>query len=393
MRTRDFNQEQMPGSLIDIGNTHAFSPDPLPPPVDVAITHPIHHTALQAMYAIGRLREIGDRVDNPRMIQLPFIYREAVDSSEIEGTRVTLPDLYTYETEVAQPDEVDQRTGFSADTESLQEVKNYVSALEAGMEHLRTEGEISLSLIKELHAILLGEGAVRSHDPNPGEFRDQYVNIGDGRFIPAPPTAIPAKMQTLEQYIQTGSQYDDLIDIALVHYQLETIHPFVDGNGRIGRLVVALMLYDRGLLPAPYLHVSAFIKGRKTEYTDSLLAVSQRGAWEDWLQFFLQGIATQAANTCQRASELIELRETYRSQYQDHAQSVRALVMELFTNPVVTVRTAQELLDCTYPTANTAINRLEDDGVLEEVTGYERNRKYHAVDVLEIMETPAQMIT
>lgn len=391
MRARDFDEEQMSGSLVDIGDTLAFSPDPLPPGLDVSITDEIHHAALQATYALGRLEEIGDRVDNPRMIQLPFIYREAVDSSEIEGTRVTLPDLYAFEVNEGPGEGSEQRT-LETYTESLQEVKNYVAALETGIDRLRTDGEITLELLKELHVDLLGQGTVRSHDPNPGHFRDQFVNIGGGRFVPPPPDSARSQMQTLEQYIQTGSEYDALVDIALVHYQLETIHPFVDGNGRVGRLLAALMLCDRGLLSAPHLHLSEYIKRRKTDYTDSLLAVSQQGAWQEWLQFFLRGLARQAANTCARANELIDLRETYRRRYQDAAPSVRRLTMELFTSPVVTVPLAQDMLDCTYPTANKAVKQLEADGVLDEVTGYDRNRRFHAVDVFDIMEAPPSTV-
>lgn len=389
MRARDFDEDRMPGTLIDLGNTHAFSPDPLPPALEISVTDDSYQAALRAMYAIGRLREIGERVDNPRMIQLPFIYREAVDSSEIEGTRVTLPDLYTYE---AQDDGDDRHQLLESDTESLQEVTNYVSALETGITALEERTELSLESIKRLHEILLGTGDVRSYDPNPGEFRDDYVNIGGGRFVPTPPSNVPAQMQTLEQYIQTGSQYDDLIDIALVHYQLETIHPFIDGNGRVGRLVIALMLYDRGLLPAPYLHLSEFIKRRKGEYTDRLLAVSQHGAWEQWIEFFLDGLATQAANTCARATDLVDLRETYRRRYRDGPPSVRSLAMELFTNPVVTAPAVADILDCSYPTANNAIERLESDDVLDEVTGNERNRTYHATELLEIVDAPPQVL-
>lgn len=391
MRVRDFDDEQMPGSLLDLGDTHAFSPNPLPPELNVGITDDIHHAALDAMYAIGRLQEIGDRIDNPRMIQLPFIYREAVDSSEIEGTRVTLPDLYAFDATDSQGAGDHQRT-LESYTKSLQEVRNYVAALETGIERLRTDEEITLALLQELHVELLGQGSVRSHDPNPGEFREQFVNIGGGRFVPPPPDSVRSQMQTLEQYIQTGSEYDALIDVALVHYQLETVHPFVDGNGRVGRLLIALMLCDRGLLSAPYLHLSEFIKRRKTEYTEHLLAVSQRGAWEEWLRFFLRGLARQAANTCGRANELIDLRESYRSRYQEDAASVRRLAMELFTTPVVTVPLVSELLDCTYPTANRAVEQLEADGLLEEVTGYDRNRKYHAVDVFAIMDAPPSTV-
>lgn len=391
MRARDFDEDRMPGSLIDLGNTHAFNPDPLPPSIEISITDEVNHAALRAMYAIGRLREIGDRVDNPRMIQLPFLYREAVDSSEIEGTQVTLPDLYTYEVEVDEG-ETDHPNAFDSDLRSLQEVTNYVSALERGIDGVREGDGISIDLITELHAILLGRGDVRSHDPTPGEFRDGYVNLRGGEFVPTPPSNVPPQMQTVEQYIRTGSEFGDLVDIALVHYQLETIHPFTDGNGRVGRLLIALMLCDRKLLPAPYLHLSGFIKDRKTEYADRLLAVSRQGAWRGWLRFFLDGLARQAEDACLRSTELIELRDSYRARYRDAPASVRTLSMKLFTTPVVTVRSAQRLLECSYPTANRAIERLEDDGVLEEVTGYERNRTYHAVEILDVLEAPPHVV-
>jgi Fic family protein len=233
---------------------------------------------------------------------------------------------------------------------------------------------------------------VRGEEKQPGEFRDTQVYIGgrgdEARFVPPPPAVVPYAMENIETYIKSGGNYQPLIDIGLVHYQFEAIHPFRDGNGRMGRLLIMLMMVADDLLPEPYLYPSSFFNRNRQEYTDRLLAVSRDNAWEEWLTFFLRGISHQAREAFARGSELLDLRDEYRDRYQDDANSVSHLSMEIFTKPYLTVNEAKEMLGMTYNTANTAVGRLEDDGVLEEITGHQRNRVYRAREVFDIIQKP-----
>jgi len=383
--------ENAPGDLIDTGQEiYAYRPDPLPPDLDVEITGELHKRSVDAMYHLGRLREIGERVDDYRIIRAPFIYREAVDSSEIEGTQITLQDIYTHEATQAQSERSPASDTEDTKKAELQEVQNYIESTRRGIERLESGEEISLELLKNLHKILLGRGEVRGENQLTGEFRDDYVHIGPvkgntPRFVPCPPRDIEQSMKSLENYIQHDGPIDDLIDIGLVHYQIETIHPFMDGNGRVGRLLITLMLYDRGILPQPYLHPSSYIKQRKQKYVDKLLAVSQNGFWLEWLEFFLDMLRKQAEEACVRAKLLLDLRDEYAKRYSEGSDSVQKLSIKLFSHPVITVRYAESLLGCTYSTANKAVQELKKDGVLIEVTGNSRNRRFHAEEILDVI--------
>ncbi len=314
------------------------------------------------------------------MLISPFIYKEAVISSEIEGTRVTLSDVYEYEAGRNDPD--------GPNRNELLEVHNYVKAVFQGIKEM--ENGIDLNLVRTLHNTLMS--GVRGENKQPGDFRDTQVYIGgrgeDARFVPPPPSVVPYAMQNLETYLQTGGTYHPLVDLGLVHYQFETVHPFRDGNGRMGRLLIMLMMCERGLLPEPYLYPSSYFNRNREEYTDRLLAVSRDGAWKAWLIFFLKGISRQAQEAFSRASELLDLRDEYRDIYQDEANSVSQLAEEVFTKPYLTVNEAEEILDMSYQAANKAVGRLEDDGVLEEITGRSRNRVFRAKEVFKVIEKP-----
>lgn len=378
MNIAQFESGGMPGELINSGGDVAFNPAPLPP--DVNIEGDLLDVFSRATNNVGQLSGIGRRVDNPRMLISPFIYKEAVVSSEIEGTRVTLSDVYEYEAGR------ERESGPSRN--ELQEVHNYVKAVFQGLD--RIDGGIDLELIRTLHETLMS--GVRGENKQPGQFRDTQVYIGgkggEARFIPSPPSVIPYAMQNLETYTQTGGSYQPLIDIGLVHYQFETIHPFRDGNGRMGRLLIMLMMCDEGLLPEPYLYPSSYFNRNREEYTDRLLAVSRDGAWKDWLTFFLEGISQQAQEAFSRASELLDLRDEYRERYQDGPNSVSHLVTEIFQKPYLTVNEAEELLGMSYGAANDAVAKLEADGVLEEITGQSRNRVFRAREVFRIIQKP-----
>lgn len=378
MDVERFKEGGMSGELVNSDGDIAFKPDPLPP--EISIEGELLDVFTRATSNVGQLSGIGRRVDNPSMLISPFIYKEAVVSSEIEGTRVTLSDVYEYE--------AGRKKGGGPSRNELKEVHNYVRAVFQGIDEM--DGGIDLDLVRTLHQTLMS--GVRGEDKQPGEFRDTQVYIGgrgtEARFVPPPPSVVPYAMQNLETYMQTGGAYQPLIDIGLVHYQFETVHPFRDGNGRMGRLIIMLMMCDEELLPEPYLYPSSYFKRNREEYTDRLLAVSRDNAWEEWLTFFLEGISQQAQEAFSRASELLDLRDEYRERYQDGANSVSHLAMEVFTKPYLTVNEAAELLNMTYGAANNAVSKLEDDGVLEEITGQSRNRVFRAREVFRIIQKP-----
>ncbi|ELZ08192.1 Fic family protein [Natrinema thermotolerans DSM 11552] len=381
MDVESFQSDGIPGELVNSGGDLAFKPEPLPP--EISLEGELLEVFTEATTNVGQLSGVGRRVDNPSMLISPFIYKEAVVSSEIEGTRVTLSDVYEYE--------AGQEKGQSGPSRNeLQEVHNYVQAVFQGISKM--DDGINLDLVKTLHETLMS--GVRGENKQPGEFRDTQVYIGgrgeDARFVPPPPMIVPYQMENLETYMQTGGKYQSLIDIGLVHYQLETIHPFRDGNGRMGRLIIMLMMCDEDLLPEPYLYPSSYFNRNREEYTDRLLAVSRDNAWEEWLAFFLRGISQQAQEAFCRASELLDLRDEYRDRYQDEANSVSQLAMEIFTKPYITVNEAKEMLEMTYNAANNAVGRLEDDGVLEETTGNKRNRVFRSREVFNIIQKPVE---
>jgi Fic family protein len=373
-----FKTDGMAGELMNSDGDMAFNPAPLPP--EIEMNGDLLDVFTRATNNVGQLSGVGRRVDNPSMLITPFIYKEAVVSSEIEGTRVTLSDVYEYE--------AGKESGDGPSRNELQEVQNYVRAVFEGIDMM--EEGIDLNLAQSLHEILMS--GVRGEEKQPGEFRDTQVYIGgrgqEARFVPPPPSVVPYAMQNLETYMQTGGAYQPLIDIGLVHYQFETVHPFRDGNGRMGRLFIMLMMCDEDLLPEPYLYPSSYFNRNREEYTDRLLAVSRDKAWKEWLIFFLEGISQQAEEAFSRASELLDLRDEYRERYQDEANSVSHLAMDIFTKPYITVNEAKNMLDMTYGAANTAVDKLVEDEVLEEVTGQSRNRVFRAREVFRVIQKP-----
>jgi Fic family protein len=322
---------------------------------------------------------------NPHLLILPFVRREAVLSSRIEGTQTSLSELYTYEAV--------QLTSFEAPPD-VREVYNYVQALEHGLERLQTL-PISLRLMREIHARLM-EG-VRGEHQTPGQFRRSQNWIGppgamlnDASFVPPPPAEMHEALDAFEKYLHGSSRLPPLARLGLIHYQFETIHPFLDGNGRIGRLLITLLLCAWDLLPEPLLYLSAYFEARRHTYYDLLLEVSQRGDWGGWLVFFLRGVASQSRDAVARARRLQDLREGYRERFQRARAGARLLqvVDMLFARPVLTVRQVEAALGVNFPSAQRYVNRLEEAGLLRETTGKARNRIYQADQVLLAIEEP-----
>jgi Fic family protein len=376
-----------------------YLPERLPPRVD--LSEAVISECARAMWALGRLEGLGSEVENPGAVFSSFVYKEAEQSSRVEGTAVTVSDIYRYDV-----DEATVRGTAESDHEAdIREARNYILALEDAVSYLRTAGfdrdNITLELVTSLHEQLLEEGRTDEEEPLPGEFRPGFAVIEEEnphapgtriRFIPPKSGSVPGLMDDLAGFIQQGSSWPTLVDIAVTHYQFETIHPFKDGNGRVGRLLAVLLLVASGLLHYPMLYLSSFIERHRDEYADRLLAVSEEGAWDEWLQFFLRGIREQAEEAFVRAKLLIDTRKQYESRYADAAPSTRQLARSLFENPYFSVTEAENQIGVSYATANNAVERLETDGIIEETTGREWGRVFRATEVMEIVERDARSL-
>ncbi len=337
--------------------------------------------------AVGQLAGITRALPNPRLLVRAFAGREAVLSSRIEGTHASLSDLLLFD---ITPQEVETRTP------DVREVANYVRALEHGISRLRAI-PLTLNLIRELHAILLED--VRGSDRRPGQFRNVQnwigpagVSIARATCVPPPPERLMEVLGTLERFINMPGDLPLLVRIAMVHYQFEAIHPFEDGNGRVGRLLISLMLDAERAIPFPVLYLSDYFERHQGEYYRHLLAVSQEGAWEDWLTFILRGVAEQAIDSVERSAKLMRLRDDWTRQLQQARASALQLRLldALFVNPFVNMRRAAHLLKVNPQSAQNSLNKLLEAGILLELTGQKRNRVYVARVVLRTLEeTPA----
>lgn len=372
-----------PGDVEMVDGIFSFIPDPLPP--DLESTHELVRLHGEAMYAIGRLADLDVWIDTPEIILSPLIHREATESSNIETTtRITLSDLYRREA-----GETPGRT----DTEraDIAEASNYVTAITTGIDRLREGDDLDVDILCGMHDLLLS--GVRGEEKRPGELRDDLVGLDepgtplvDARFVPPPAANVPYALGDLMRYVDSGPTYAPLIDLALIHYQFETIHPFRDGNGRLGRLLIMLVLFEWDLLPGPYLYPSSYFNTNRDAYLDLLFAVSLEGAWDEWITFFLEAIAEQGREAYTVARELIALRDEYRETYRGEGPVIRELLDFIVQQPYFTEPQAVKTLHRSQPAVNGAIRTLWDDGVLRETTGNQRNRRYEVPQVLELVE-------
>jgi Fic family protein len=335
----------------------------------------------EADRALGTLNGVGETLPNPHLLIVPFTRREAVLSSKIEGTQASLTDLFQFEAgrETAVPGDV-------------REVANYVRAMEYGLERL-SDLPLSTRLIRELHERLLV--GVRGEHYTPGEFRTSQNWIGtpgctldEATFVPPPPDEMPALLSDWERFLHAPSRFPPLIECALMHYQFEVIHPFLDGNGRVGRLLTTLYLLARRHLSQPLLYLSAFFEGHRDEYYGRLLAVSQCGDWEGWLDFFLRGIAEQSWDAAERSRRILSLREEYRGQLlaAKARPSVVRLIDVFFQSPVVTIPMAASAIEVTYAAAASALDRLVRAGVVRELGPFKRGRMFFAEELVRRIE-------
>jgi len=368
------------------GQYWAYVPNPLPP--KLAWTPGLVIALSDADRALGELSGLGRSIPNPHLLMIPFVRREAVLSSRIEGTQASLSDLYAYE--AAQLPLFEQAP-------DVREVYNYVQALEYGLERLRTF-PLSLRLIREIHEHLMT--GVRGEHQTPGEFRRSQNWIGppgctlnDATYVPPPVPEMLKALDKFERFLHAPASLPPLVRLGLIHYQFEAIHPFLDGNGRVGRLLVTLLLCAWNLLSEPLLYLSAYFAAHQQTYYGLLLSVSQQDSWETWLTFFLNGVSSQARDAVARAQRMQNLREDYREQFQTARAAARLLqvVDLLFALPLLTVHQVEDTLNVSTPTAQGYINRLEDAGILREITGQARNRVYQADKVLEVIEAPLEL--
>jgi Fic family protein len=385
MRPDDFTANA-PGRLVTAPEGHlAYVPDPLPPDID--LKPGTVNLLADAERALGELKGVGQRLPNPHLLINPFLRREAVLSSRIEGTTAGLQQLLLFETAPSG----------ERDDSDVREVANYVAALELGFSLLERL-PVSLRLIREVHERLM-EG-VRGQEQRPGEFRHIPNLIGHrgatpatARFVPPPVNEMHAALNDLERYIgERGNELPFLIQLALVHYQFEVIHPFMDGNGRVGRLLIALQLRERAYLPQPLLYLSAYFEFHRDAYRDHLLAISRSGTWTQWIDFFLQGVAEQSSDTVQRSYQLLDLLQRYQAWALAATRSgnLARLVELVFVRPVISIADVEEWLGVTQPAASRLVQQMVDRGILEEVTGRQRNRRFAAREILEILDAPAK---
>lgn len=380
MRPEDYTSDRA-GRVIKTRTSYwAYVPNPLPPAL-IYSTDMIRLLG-EAERAIGELAGAGSLLPDPHLLIAPAVRREAVLSSRIEGTHSGLDDLFFFE---AAPDEV-------RDQGDVREVANYVVALEYGLQRLG-ELPLSLRLIREIHEHLMR--GVRGDVARPGEFRTTQNWIGpagatlmEATYVPPPVPDMAEALDAFEKYLHAENDpMPPLIRLACIHSQFEMIHPFADGNGRVGRLIIVLLLVHWGLLPAPLLYLSAFFERYRDDYYRHLLAVSTRGAWEDWIAYFLRGVREQARDAAQTAKRLLELQQDYRQRLAARRISKIALPLldALFLNPVVTAPLVRDRFQVNFRTAQNGIDDLVATGVLREVTGQRRNRAWLADGILAVI--------
>jgi len=330
---------------------------------------------------LGALEGMGRTLPNPTLLVMPYARREAVLSSRIEGTQASLSDLFLFEAAKVKSEGSD-----------VKEVANYVRAMNHGLKRLN-ELPLSLRLVREMHAKLL-EG-VRGQEQEPGEFRRSQNWVGPAGtpldqavYVPPPPSELHTVLGDWEKYLHERESFPPLIQCALMHSQFESIHPFVDGNGRIGRLLITLFLCERGHLSQPLLYLSGFLEAHRSEYYDKLQKIREEGDWIGWVDFFLRGVAEQARDALECAERILGLKERYRIRLQTKRATgtLLALLDGLFLNPYVTVAGAAKQAHVTFATAQSAINKLEDLKIVSEVTGSKRNRVYCAGELLAVIE-------
>lgn len=366
----------------------AFIPRGLPPDPPLIIDSDMLGLLSQADRAVGRLDGSTETLPNPDLFVFMYVRKEAVLSSQIEGTQASLIDVLEFEADALEP-------GRPRD---VVEVVNYVEAMNHGLERLK-QLPLSLRLIREIHEKLLAD--VRGSNRTPGEFRRSQNWIGPpgsplskARYVPPPPHEMHQALDNLEKFLHDTTNIPPLIKAGLAHAQFETIHPFLDGNGRVGRLLITFLLCEQGVLKRPLLYLSYYFKLYRSEYYDRLQATRDAGDWEGWLKFFLRGVYEVAQEATETARRIVNLREQHRkliTQRMGRAAGNPMMLLErLFFRPIVSVNWMAKALEISYQNANQLARRLSALGLLKEITGQQRNRRFLYEPYLALLQEPEQ---
>ena len=379
MNPKDFTAKGVGRAIQATGGYWAFVPAPLPP--QLAYDAELVTLISRADAALSELSGVGRILPNPHLLIAPWMAREAVLSSRIEGTRTSISDVLI--------DKVGGERVGAKPPGDLGEVRNYIVALEHGMQRL-PKLPLSLRLIREIHAKLMK--GVRGDKATPGEFRRSQNWIGaegstptTASYVPPPVTQMHECLNDWEKFLHQRNAMPDLVQCALMHEQFEAIHPFLDGNGRVGRLLITLFLKERGRLSQPLLYLSDYIDKHRGDYYELLQRVRTRGDWDSWLRYFINGVQVTAADAVKRTTHVIEMREDFRKRVGDKVRAL-ALVDQLFTNPYVTVAHAMKALDVTYPTALKVIDLLVERKLIQRFGERRWGKLYVCKPVLEAIE-------
>lgn len=366
------------------GDFRAFIPEPLPPKPPLKMGDDLFLLHSQADQALARLDGLASILPNPNLFVYMYVRKEAVLSSQIEGTQSSLDDLLKYESKVTRQDS----------PYDIGEVSNYVKAMNYGLERLKSL-PLSLRLIREIHEKLMEN--VRGENKTPGEFRRTQNWIGptnctleDATFVPPPVPEMQRALDQFEKFLHQPGPIPVLLQCGLIHSQFETIHPFLDGNGRIGRLLMTFILCQKEVLRYPLLYLSHYFKKHKQEYYDLLMLVRNEGDWEKWIEFFLKGVievSRQAQETAHAIIKFEKERRDFLIQKIGSSSSAINLWSRLFDHPIINSQKVQELLGCSQATAIKCLNQFTDLKILEEITGGQRYRWYRFSPFLNLFKT------
>jgi Fic family protein len=336
----------------------------------------------QADRALGRLDGATDALPNPDLFVFMYVRKEAVLSSQIEGTQASLIDVLEFESQALEPN----------NPQEVAEVVNYIAAINYGLERLKSF-PVSLRLIREIHKELMQ--GVRGAERDPGEFRRTQNWIGgggcslkDATYVPPPRHEMLQSLDNLEKFLHSPQPIPTLIKVGLAHAQFETIHPFLDGNGRTGRLLITFLLCEQNILQRPLLYISHYFKKYRSEYYDRLQAIRESGNWEGWLKFFLRGVYEVAQEAAATARKIVNLKEEHRqlvlNKMGRKSGNAIALLESLYFRPIFNVEHAEGITSLSYPNANALIKALSDMGLVEEITGQKRNRAFSYAPYLAV---------
>ncbi|OGS22541.1 MAG: cell filamentation protein Fic [Elusimicrobia bacterium RIFOXYA2_FULL_39_19] len=362
---------------------NAFIPKPLPPNPPIKFDSELTNLLSEADRAIGRLDGVLNNIPNPDLFVMMYVKKEAVLSSQIEGTQASLSDILDKEEDILSGEK----------SNDVIATLNYINAMNYGMERIK-KFPLSLRLIREIHQRLLVN--VRGHEKEPGEFRigqnwvgPQGCKLAEAAYVPPPVHEMNEALGELEKYLHAQKVYPALIECGLIHAQFETIHPFLDGNGRIGRLLITFLLCTGGVIAQPLLYLSYYFKKNKQAYYEKLMSVRVDGNWEGWLKFFLKGISETSENVVGLSNKILDLKkskeELVRKSMRRSSINMMDLLEKLYVHPVITVNKASELCDISYNAAKSIIKTLEGLNLLTEKSGKKRDRKYYFKEYIDLL--------